>query len=83
MALFIYLSLSRFHTHVNQTLPIVQHYEKLGLVQKIPALLAPDEVRLFLLMPFLTVPFTTVENYSTKTRKPPNPDQLATCHQET
>ena len=36
---------SRFHTYVNQTMPIVQYYEKLGLVRKIPAELPPDEVK--------------------------------------
>ncbi|XP_068676819.1 UMP-CMP kinase-like isoform X1 [Montipora foliosa] len=34
----------RFHTYETQTLPIIQHYEKLGLVKKIQAIKSPEEV---------------------------------------
>lgn len=34
----------RFHTHETQTMPIIQHYEKLGLVRKIQAIKSPEEV---------------------------------------
>ncbi|CAH0401462.1 unnamed protein product [Chilo suppressalis] len=34
----------RFNTYINDTMPIIQHYEKLGLVRKINAEVAPDVV---------------------------------------
>lgn len=41
----IYDFLTRFHTHRTQTIPIIEHYQKLGLVRKIQASKSPDEVR--------------------------------------
>ena len=38
--------LPRFHTHETQTMPIIEHYQKQGLVRKIQAIKSPDEVRL-------------------------------------
>ena len=35
----------RFHTYETQTMPIIQHYEKLGLVKKIQAIKSPEQVR--------------------------------------
>ena len=37
--------LTRFHTYETQTMPIIEHYQKLGLVRKIQASKSPDEVR--------------------------------------
>lgn len=37
--------MSRFNTYKEQTMPIVEHYEKLNLVKRIPATGSPDEVR--------------------------------------
>lgn len=37
---------ARFHTYETQTMPIIEHYQKLGLVRKIQAIKSPDEVRL-------------------------------------
>ncbi|XP_073259241.1 UMP-CMP kinase-like [Porites lutea] len=34
----------RFHTYETQTMPIIQHYEKLGLVKKIQAIKSPEQV---------------------------------------
>ena len=34
----------RFHTHETQTLPVIEHYQKLGLVKKIQAIKSPEEV---------------------------------------
>ncbi|RMX41472.1 hypothetical protein pdam_00012254 [Pocillopora damicornis] len=34
----------RFNTHETQTMPIIEHYEKLGLVKKIQAIKSPSEV---------------------------------------
>lgn len=34
----------RVETYNNQTLPIIQHYEKLGLVKEVPSDKSPDEV---------------------------------------
>ncbi|VDM69125.1 unnamed protein product [Strongylus vulgaris] len=34
----------RIETYNNQTLPIIQHYEKLGLVKEVPSDKSPDEV---------------------------------------
>ena len=41
----IYDFLTRFHTYETQTMPIIEHYQKLGLVRKIQASKSPDEVR--------------------------------------
>ena len=41
----IYDLLTRFHTYETQTMPIIEHYQKLGLVRKIQASKSPDEVR--------------------------------------
>lgn len=37
----------RVETYNNQTLPIIQHYEKLGLVKEVPSDKSPDEVGFF------------------------------------
>ncbi|KAL9950428.1 hypothetical protein ACROYT_G042922 [Oculina patagonica] len=34
----------RFHTYETQTMPIIEHYQKQGLVRKIQAIKSPDEV---------------------------------------
>jgi len=34
----------RFHTYETQTMPVVEHYQKLGLVRKIQAIKSPEEV---------------------------------------
>lgn len=34
----------RFQTYVGDTMPIIEHYEALGLVRKIDASQSPDEV---------------------------------------
>ncbi|KAM7433153.1 cytidine monophosphate (UMP-CMP) kinase 1 [Porites harrisoni] len=34
----------RFHTYETQTMPIIQHYAKLGLVKKIQAIKSPEQV---------------------------------------
>ncbi|XP_020609992.1 UMP-CMP kinase-like [Orbicella faveolata] len=34
----------RFYTYETQTMPIIEHYQKLGLVRKIQAIKSPDEV---------------------------------------
>lgn len=34
----------RFNTYLNDTMPIIEHYERLGLVRKINAEVAPNEV---------------------------------------
>ena len=41
---WIFLLLCRFNTHETQTMPIIEHYEKLGLVKKIQAIKSPSEV---------------------------------------
>ncbi len=42
----ISILLPRFHTYETQTMPIIEHYQKQGLVRKIQAIKSPDEVRL-------------------------------------
>ena len=39
----------RFKTYYNQTMPIIEHYKKGGLVHKINAIPQPDEVIILLL----------------------------------
>lgn len=34
----------RFQTYVGDTMPIIEHYEKLGLVRKIDASQSPEDV---------------------------------------
>lgn len=34
----------RFNTYLNDTMPIIEHYEKMGLVRRINAEVAPDDV---------------------------------------
>ena len=34
----------RFYTYETQTLPVIEHYQKLGLVKKIQAIKSPEEV---------------------------------------
>ena len=34
----------RFNTYKEHTMPIIQHYEKLDLVKRIPAARSPDQV---------------------------------------
>ncbi|XP_033115064.1 UMP-CMP kinase-like isoform X2 [Anneissia japonica] len=34
----------RFHTHMTSTMPIIEHYDKLNLVQRVQANRTPDEV---------------------------------------
>ncbi|XP_013196225.2 UMP-CMP kinase [Amyelois transitella] len=36
--------MKRFNTYLNDTMPIIEHYEKQGLVRKINAEVAPDQV---------------------------------------
>ena len=43
---WIFLLLCRFNTHETQTMPIIEHYEKLGLVKKIQAIKSPSEVNI-------------------------------------
>lgn len=40
----------RFHTYETQTMPVVEHYQKLGLVRKIQAIKSPEEVGFEFLM---------------------------------
>lgn len=42
----IFIFIARFHTYETQTMPIIEHYQKLGLVRKIQAIKSPDEVRI-------------------------------------
>ena len=48
--------LFRFQTYYNQTMPIIDHYSREGLVKRISAVLPPDEVMFSALFQALSIP---------------------------